>query len=165
MSQFGRKAALGAVAFGMVGSTLFGGAALADTTTDDGNDVAVTATGGAGGWGGEGGKGGDHNTANPENSIFQYSEGNWSDDESTSGNQAATLNSSAAAGNGGYGGYGGAGGAAKADFDIKKDDDKKDDAEGRRQEGRRQEGRPQAALRAAVQAPGLVGGLHRHPKG
>ncbi len=44
MSKFGRKAAIAAVAFATVGSTLFGGAALA---SDD-----ITNDGGAGGAGG-----------------------------------------------------------------------------------------------------------------
>ena len=35
MSHFGRKAAIAAVAFATVGSTLFGGAALADDNGDD----------------------------------------------------------------------------------------------------------------------------------
>jgi hypothetical protein len=46
MSNFGRKAATAAVAFATVGSTLFGGAALAG----DGRDI--TNDGGAGGAGG-----------------------------------------------------------------------------------------------------------------
>jgi hypothetical protein len=46
MIAFGRKAAVAAVAFAAVGSTLFGGAALAD----DGDEYN---TGGAGGAGGE----------------------------------------------------------------------------------------------------------------
>jgi hypothetical protein len=47
MSNFGRKAAIAAVAFATVGSTLFGGAALANDG-GAGDDI----TGGAGGAGG-----------------------------------------------------------------------------------------------------------------
>jgi hypothetical protein len=50
MSNFGRKAAMATVAFAAVGSTLFGGAALA---SDDEDHVKVTNTGGAGGAGGD----------------------------------------------------------------------------------------------------------------
>jgi hypothetical protein len=57
MSNFGRKAAIAAVAFATVGSTVFGGAALAgDHKRDhkDGKkDVTVTNTGGPGGAGGQ----------------------------------------------------------------------------------------------------------------
>jgi hypothetical protein len=55
MNHFGRKATLGAVAFAMVGSTLFGGAALANDRNHgkDGKEgFTVTNTGGAGGAGG-----------------------------------------------------------------------------------------------------------------
>jgi hypothetical protein len=58
MSNFGRKVTLGAVAFAMVGSTVFGGAALANGKDhkdhkDGKKDVTVTNTGGAGGPGGQ----------------------------------------------------------------------------------------------------------------
>jgi hypothetical protein len=49
MRNFGRKAAMATVAFATVGSTLFGGAALANGGHDG---VDVTNTGGAGGAGG-----------------------------------------------------------------------------------------------------------------
>jgi hypothetical protein len=52
MSNFGRKATLAAVAFAMVGSTVFGGAALASDDEDHGKHVKVTNTGGPGGAGG-----------------------------------------------------------------------------------------------------------------
>jgi hypothetical protein len=53
MSKFG-KTAVAAVAFAMVGSTLFGGAALASEGHDGhaNKDINVTNTGGAGGTGG-----------------------------------------------------------------------------------------------------------------
>jgi hypothetical protein len=53
MSNFGRKATLAAVAFAMVGSTVFGGAALAGDKKRDHKDVTVTNTGGPGGAGGQ----------------------------------------------------------------------------------------------------------------
>jgi hypothetical protein len=55
MSNFGRKAAIASVAFATVGSTVFGGAALAgDKDHKDGKkDVTVTNTGGPGGAGGQ----------------------------------------------------------------------------------------------------------------
>ena len=54
MSNFGRKAAIAAVAFATVGSTVFGGAALAVDKKDgrDKQHVEVTNTGRAGGSGG-----------------------------------------------------------------------------------------------------------------
>ena len=58
MSHLGRKVTFGAVAFAMVGSTVFGGVALADGKRDHGKKdddkkvVTVTNTGGAGGNGG-----------------------------------------------------------------------------------------------------------------
>jgi hypothetical protein len=54
MSNFGRKAAIAAVAFATVGSTVFGGAALAVDKKDghDKKDVEVTNRGGAVGAGG-----------------------------------------------------------------------------------------------------------------
>jgi hypothetical protein len=54
MSNFGRKAAIAAVAFATVGSTMFGGAALAVDKKDghDKNHVEATNTGGTVGPGG-----------------------------------------------------------------------------------------------------------------
>jgi hypothetical protein len=54
MSNFGRRAAIAAVACATVGSTVFGGAALAVEKKDgrDKKHVEVTNTGGAGGSGG-----------------------------------------------------------------------------------------------------------------
>jgi hypothetical protein len=52
MSTFGRKAAVAAVAFATVGSTLFGGAALAGGNGHNGYDDASN-TGGPGGGGGD----------------------------------------------------------------------------------------------------------------
>jgi hypothetical protein len=96
MSKFG-KTAVAAVAFAMVGSTLFGGAALAsDTHHHVKRDIDVTNTGGAGGAGG----GAENNCLNlaaqvPVLNLF--------------GSDPA--NSAACTATGGAGGAGGAGAA------------------------------------------------------
>jgi hypothetical protein len=112
MSHFGQKAAMALVAFATVGSTLFGGAALADVTTDGGDDVTATATGGAGG---NGGNGGSADTAVCVNTAVQVSMFNWSDDESASGNQESNQSCNETVGAGGAGGSGGSGDAVAND--------------------------------------------------